>query len=326
MHMSNHLLSPEVGVSMLALVGGISAYAVLKSRGVVDKPKVALMASAGALVFAAQMINFTIPGTGSSGHIGGGILLAMLLGPYLGFLTMSSILTVQCLFFADGGLLALGANIFNLGVFPCLVVYPLINKFLQRRHYSSNNIIWVSIVSVVISITIGAASVTFETLMSGITALNFKEFFMLMIPIHIAIGIVEGIITAGVLIPIYRLCPSAAYSLGKNEAINKVPIRNIIGAICISSLITSGGLSYFASSQPDGLEWSVMKVSGETEIVATGGIYNKLDQIQGVTSFMPDYGLKGSEGSMAGGLAGVTGVLLTLGFTVIIGRGIKSYI
>jgi cobalt/nickel transport system permease protein len=72
------------------------------------------------------MINFTIPGTGSSGHLGGGMILAILLGPYAGFLTMASLLVVQSLFFADDGLMALGRNIFNLGFFPCFIAYPFI--------------------------------------------------------------------------------------------------------------------------------------------------------------------------------------------------------
>jgi len=76
----------------------------------------------GAFIFAARKINFTIPGTGSSGHLGGGMILAILLGPYAGFLTMASVLAVQALFFADGGLVALGCNIFNLGFLTAAVV------------------------------------------------------------------------------------------------------------------------------------------------------------------------------------------------------------
>ena len=79
------------------------------------------------------MINFTIPGTGSSGHLGGGMILAILLGPHAAFLVMASVLTVQALFFADGGLLALGCNIWNLGVYPCYLIYPLIYKPLVGR-------------------------------------------------------------------------------------------------------------------------------------------------------------------------------------------------
>ena len=82
----------------------------------------------GAFIFAAQMINFTIPATGSSGHLGGGMILSILLGPYAAFLVMASVLVVQALFFGDGGLLALGCNIFNLGFWPCFIVYPLIYK------------------------------------------------------------------------------------------------------------------------------------------------------------------------------------------------------
>ena len=82
----------------------------------------------GAFVFAAQMINFTIPATGSSGHLGGGLILAILLGPYAAFLVIASVLTVQALFFADGGLLALGCNIFNLGILPAFVAYPFIYR------------------------------------------------------------------------------------------------------------------------------------------------------------------------------------------------------
>ena len=86
------------------------------------------MGVAGAFVFAAQMLNFAIPGTGSSGHLGGALLLAILLGPEAAFLVMASILAVQALFFADGGLLALGCNIFNLGFFPAFVAYPLVYR------------------------------------------------------------------------------------------------------------------------------------------------------------------------------------------------------
>ena len=92
------------------------------------------MGMLGAFVFAAQMINFSIPGTGSSGHLGGALLLAILLGPHAAFVVVASVLTVQALFFADGGLLALGANLFNLGVLPCYLAYPLVYRPLAGNH------------------------------------------------------------------------------------------------------------------------------------------------------------------------------------------------
>lgn len=132
MHMADALISPVVGGTMWLGVAGLAAYSAQKVTKSLDEQKIPLMGVLGAFVFAAQMINFTIPGTGSSGHLGGGMLLAILLGPYAAFLTIASVLTIQALFFADGGLLALGCNIFNLGFFPCFIAYPLIYKQIVR--------------------------------------------------------------------------------------------------------------------------------------------------------------------------------------------------
>src|SRR5512137_2856977 len=125
MHMADALLSPAVGGAMWAVSGGTLAFCARKVRSELDESKVPLMGVLGAFLFAAQMINFTIPATGSSGHLGGGLLLTILLGPYAAFLVVASVLVVQALFFADGGLLALGCNIFNLGFLPAFVAYPL---------------------------------------------------------------------------------------------------------------------------------------------------------------------------------------------------------
>src|SRR5512144_2778680 len=128
MHMADALLSPAVGATFWAGTIGAITYCSNKLNRNMDDKLIPLMGVLGAFIFAAQMINFTIPGTGSSGHLGGGMILAILLGPYAAFLTMASVLTLQALFFADGGLLALGCNIWNLGVYPCFVAYPLVYK------------------------------------------------------------------------------------------------------------------------------------------------------------------------------------------------------
>ena len=128
MHMADALLSPAVGGTMWGVAAGTIAYSSMKVKKELDDRKVPLMGVLGAFIFAAQMINFTIPATGSSGHLGGGLLLAILLGPYAAFLTIASVLVVQSLFFADGGILALGCNIFNLGFFPAFIAYPFIYR------------------------------------------------------------------------------------------------------------------------------------------------------------------------------------------------------
>jgi cobalt/nickel transport system permease protein len=128
MHMADALVSPAVGGSLWAVSAALIALCARRVRRAARENLVPMMGVLGAFVFSAQMINFSIPGTGSSGHLGGGLILAVLLGPYAAFLVIASVLTVQAFFFADGGLLALGCNIFNLGFFPAFVVYPLLFK------------------------------------------------------------------------------------------------------------------------------------------------------------------------------------------------------
>ena len=104
MHMADALLSPVVGTTMLAVSAAAVAYSAAKvQKDELSEKKLPIMAVSGAFVFAAQMINFTIPATGSSGHIGGGILLAAMLGAFPSMLSIAAVLIIQCLFFADGG-------------------------------------------------------------------------------------------------------------------------------------------------------------------------------------------------------------------------------
>ena len=108
MHMADALLSPAVAGTMYACSTAVAAYSVTKIRKEDDQTKIPTMGIMGAFVFATQMINFTIPGTGSSGHLCGGMLLSAMLGAPAGFLTMIGILLIQCLMFADGGLMEHG--------------------------------------------------------------------------------------------------------------------------------------------------------------------------------------------------------------------------
>ena len=192
MHMADGFISPAVGCTMWAASAAITTLCARKVRQEKEMRLVPLMGVLGAFIFACQMLNFTIPGTGSSGHLGGGLILAVLLGPYAGFLVMAAILTVQALFFADGGLLALGCNIFNMGFFSCLVAYPFIYRPLAGTKTGTGRITLASVIAAVIGLQMGAFSVVLETTASGISALPFAQFVELMLPIHLAIGAVEG--------------------------------------------------------------------------------------------------------------------------------------
>jgi cobalt/nickel transport system permease protein len=207
MHMADALVSPAVGGAFWAAAAGTIAYCSARVRKDLDDRKVPLMGVLGAFVFAAQMINFTIPATGSSGHLGGGLLLAILLGPSAAYLTIASVLMIQALFFADGGLLALGCNIFNLGVFPAFIAYPLVYKKLVGRDPRQSRMVAASILAAVVALQFGSLGVVMQTVLSGVSALPFDTFLLLMQPIHLGIGVVEGVVTALVVSFIYQARP-----------------------------------------------------------------------------------------------------------------------
>ena len=339
MHMADALLSPTVGAAMWA--GSVAAigYSSKKMKDNIDNKTIPLMGVMSAFVFAAQMINFTIPVTGSSGHIGGGMILAVILGPYAAFLAMASILTVQALFFADGGLLALGCNIWNLGIYPCFLVYPLIYKPIAGDGISVRRITIAAILSVIIALQLGAFSVVLETLLSGKSELPFGTFVMLMQPIHLAIGLVEGIVTAGFINYVKNARPEILEATSLSRSLDSgISIKNILAAFIILALITGGAVSWFASTHPDGLEWSIEKVTGKKTLKEqTTGIAPLLKNIQKKTAFFPDYNFKTAEkeqteeekasvwpdikaGISVAGLIGGASVLM---FVLLIGLGIR---
>jgi cobalt/nickel transport system permease protein len=295
MHMADALISPAVGGTMLAASVGVAAYSIKKIKYDLDEKKVPLMGVMGAFVFAAQMINFTIPGTGSSGHIGGGMLLATLLGPYAGFLTMASILLIQALFFGDGGLLAYGCNLFNMGFYTCFIAYPLIYKWFTRKGITSKRIFGATMTSVVVGLQMGAFSVVLETLLSGKTELPFSTFVLLMQPIHLAIGVGEGLVTAAVVSFVWRARPEILEKSAIGEAFGSISMKKVLTGLAVAVIIVGGALSWFASANPDGLEWSMIKTAGTAELEAPDGIHKALSEIQSKTVFLPDYSFKTSE-------------------------------
>lgn len=292
MHMADALISPVVGGAMWAATAGLVSYASKKVQNDIDERKVPLMGVLGAFVFAAQMINFTIPGTGSSGHLGGGVLLAILLGPHSAFLTIASILTVQALFFADGGLLALGCNIFNMGFLPCYIAYPFIYKTLTGENPTRARIFLASIMASVIGLQMGAFSVVLETLFSGISELPFSTFALLMQPIHLAIGLVEGLITAVVIGFIYKESPDILRKAAFYQPLGSTPTKKVLLVLFLIALLTGGALSWFASTHPDGLEWSIAETSGEEELQASDDIHSFFAELQEKVAFLPDYNFK----------------------------------
>jgi len=335
MHMADALISPAVGGIMWAATAGVAAYSMKKIQNDMDEKKIPLMGVMGAFVFAAQMINFSIPGTGSSGHIGGGLLLAVLLGPYAGFLTMASVLLIQALLFADGGLLAYGANVFNLGFYTCFIVYPLIYKRIMRKGYTTKRIFWASMLAAIIGLQLGSFSVVLETLFSGKTELPFGTFVLLMQPIHLAIGVVEGLVTAAIVTYVWKSRPEIIEAAAAGEALGSISVKKVLTSLALAVVIVGGALSWFASANPDGLEWSMFKTAGTTELEATDASHETFSEIQNKTAFLPDYNFKTSGGApesssawpavnVGTSVSGLVGGSLTLALAVCTGLIIRQ--
>lgn len=321
MHMADALISPAVGGAAWAVSAVAIACASSQIKKCGNDRLVPLMGVLGAFVFAAQMINFTIPLTGSSGHLGGALLLAVLLGPSAAFLTIASVLVVQALFFADGGLLALGCNIFNLGFLPAFIAYPLVYKPLAGAAPAQGRRTFAAVLAAIAGLQLGAFGVVLQTVASGITALPFSSFLLLMQPIHLAIGIVEGLVTAAVLLFVQKARPEL---LGSGVAPVSRSLKPLLAGFCAAALVTGGFVSWFASEQPDGLEWSVARVGGVKELPSPGTeLHARLAGLQEKLALLPDYAFKAQTASSGQGreeekaalgtsLSGITGGIATL--------------
>lgn len=326
MHMADALLTPAVGGAMWLASAAVLAVAARQLHARADDGLVPLMGVLGAFVFAAQMVNFAIPGTGSSGHLGGGLLLAVLLGPHAALIVIASVLTVQALFFADGGLLALGANIFNLGVLPCLVAYPLVYRLLAGAAASRRRIGVAAVAAALVGLQLGALGVVLQTAASGIASLPLQGFLWLMLPIHLPIGLVEGLATAAILGFIRQAQPELLAASRPGFAPAR-PAKRLLAALALAAGVTAAGLSALASAAPDGLEWAVEKTAGPAglPVVVQTGLGGWLADLQHHTALLPDYRLPGraeaarappQAGTALAGLVGGAVTLLLLGGVV----------
>lgn len=295
MHMADALISPAVGGTMWLVAAGLIGWCARKIKLTLDGRLVPLMGVLGAFVFASQMINFSIPFTGSSGHLGGGLILAILLGPYAAFVVIASVLTVQALFFADGGLLALGCNVFNLGFFPAFVAYPLVFKPIARGAVGGVRLWLAAMLAAIAGLQMGAFGVVLETMMSGVADLPFATFVLLMQSIHLAIGMAEGAATAVVVSFVMRARPVAVYEHAAT-APGTGGLSRVVLVLLITALAMGGGLSWFASTHPDGLEWAIQRVVGKTSgIRSESGVHQKALAMQQKTAILPDYNFKTAE-------------------------------
>ena len=325
MHMANELLSIPVATGTLAIAAGSLGFICRKVRQVIAAEKLALMGILGAFVFAAQMVNFQLPAMpGTSGHMVGAVLLAIILGPNLAAIVISSVVIVQCLIFQDGGLLALGCNIINIGLVPSYLGYFLYRAITNGR-FSSLKVYVGAMLASVIATEAGAILVTIQAAMSGVLAVPLSTFLITMIGVHFLVGFVEGLVTVTVLAYLQQLRPDiVADSLPGTVRLSKNAVLATMGILAV---LIGAGLSLLASDLPDGLEWSYAERPDEPGFEAVvsnpDSRITVVDDFQSKYSLMPDYSARASKlGQVAGqeadigagwtSFAGVVGSALTM--------------
>ena len=297
MHMANELLSIPVATGTLAIAAGSLGFICRKVRQVIAAEKLALMGILGAFVFAAQMVNFQLPAMpGTSGHMVGAVLLAIILGPHLAAIVISSVVIVQCLIFQDGGLLALGCNIINIALVPSYLGYFLYRTITNGR-FSSLKVYIGAMLACVIAMETGAILVAIQAAMSGVLAVPLSTFLITMIGVHFLVGFVEGLVTVTVLAYLQQLRPDiVADSLPGTVRLSKNAVLATLGILAV---LIGAGLSLLASDLPDGLEWSYAERPDEpgfeTVVSNPDSRITAVDDFQTKYSLLPDYSARTSK-------------------------------
>jgi len=323
--MANELLSVPVATGTLTIAAVGLGLVCRKVRHIVTPENLALMGILGAFVFAAQMVNFQLPAMpGTSGHMVGAVLLAIILGPNLGAIVISSVVIIQCLIFQDGGLLALGCNIINMALVPSYLGYFLY-RTVTTGSLSSLRVYIGSVLACVIAIEAGAIFVPIQAALSGVLAVPFSTFLITMVGVHFLVGFVEGLITVAVLGYIQQVRADIVV----NHLPGKVRLskKTVLITLVIFTLITGAGLSLIASDLPDGLEWSYAERPDQPDFKAAVSNEDSrivaVDDFQSKYSLMPDYSIRtpasaeaaqGETEPSAGwtSFAGVTGSVATM--------------
>jgi cobalt/nickel transport system permease protein len=327
MHIANELLSVPVAAGTIAIAAGGVGFICRKARKVVTSEKLALMGILGAFVFAAQMVNFRLPAMpGTSGHIIGAVLLAIILGPDAAAIVISSVVIIQCLIFQDGGLLALGCNIINMALIPSYLGYFLY-KVITAGKSGLLRVYIAAILACMIGLEVSAALVPVQAALSGVLAVPFSTFLITMLVVHLPIGFVEGLITVAVLGYLRQVRPDivADFPPGKVRLSKKA----VLATLLLFTAITGGGLSLLASDMPDGLEWSYAERPDQPGFKSV--VFNDdstiaaADDFQSRYSLLPDYSIRSSKVGQTGqakaslsagwtSFAGVVGSIITMVF------------
>jgi cobalt/nickel transport system permease protein len=296
MHIPDGFLSLLVAITFWILSAVMVGIALRKTRQTLGERQVPLMGVLAAAIFAGQMLNFSVAG-GTSGHLLGAAIATILLGPWSAIMVMTSVVSLQALLFQDGGILALGANIFNMAIVGVLVadaVFAILSKLFKKQ-------VWGTLASGFLAAWASLAC-AIELALSGTSPANLS--IPAMGAIHALIGIGEGLITVGAL----SLVMAARKDLLKvDEAKTSANKGILIGGSLLALVLAV--LSPLASAHPDGLEW----VAEQQGFLGTAkeALYNLL----------PDYTIPGiSNPVLTTIIAGIIGVIIVFLVSYLVGR------
>ncbi|MEV4437634.1 energy-coupling factor ABC transporter permease [Streptomyces sp. NPDC049577] len=329
MHVPDGFIDAPVSVATGAVAAAAVAVSLRGARRELSDRTAPLAGLVAAFVFAVQMLNFPVA-AGTSGHLLGGALAAILVGPYTGVLCISVVLLMQGVLFADGGLTALGVNISDMAVVTTVVAYAvfrLLVKVLPRRRSS---VTAASFVAALLSVPAAACAFTLIYALGGTTDVPIGKVFTAMAGVHVLIGLGEAAITAftvGAVIAVRPDLVHGARGLTKPLQLRtadgstvSVPAaepapaaarstRRVRLAGLVTALALAGFVSYYASTSPDGLE----------KVAHDKGIDSKEKEHAAKDSPLADYQVEDvSDARISGGLAGVIGV----GATLAVGTGV----
>ncbi len=304
MHIPDGFLSVLVSIVFWVISVIVIGIALRKTSRELGERDVPLMGVLAAAIFAGQMLNFSVTG-GTSGHLLGAAIAVILLGPWPAVLVMTSVVSVQALLFQDGGILVLGANLFNMAIVGVFVAYAVYTLLIQLFKEQSWGVFVAGFAAAWSSIFIASLSCALQLALSGTSPANLA--IPAMGAIHALIGIGEGLITAGALAFLFA-ARKDLLKLGEPRPAGNKGV--FLGGSLIALMLVV--LSPLASSHPDGLEW----VAQENGFIlsAKAALYN----------LIPDYALHGiSDPALATIAAGVLGVVIVFGVAYGIARAEK---
>ncbi|KQX90736.1 energy-coupling factor ABC transporter permease [Streptomyces clavifer] len=328
MHVPDGFINAPVSAVAGVIAAGAVAVSLRGARRELDERTAPLAGLVAAFVFAVQMLNFPVA-AGTSGHLLGGALAAILVGPYTGVLCIAVVLLMQGILFADGGLTALGVNISVMGVVTVVVAYGLFRGLTSVLPRTRRSTTAAAFVAALVSVPAAAVAFTLLYAIGGTTDVPLGKVLTAMVGVHVLIGIGEAAITALTVGAVLAVRPDLVHGSRGLAAPLKLRVdgelvdapaaapapaaprstRKVWAAGLVAALLLAGFVSFYASADPDGLE----------KVAADQGIDEKVEEHGAADSPLADYGVKDVENArISGGLAGVIGV----GVTVVVGSGV----